>query len=62
LYEQIQKVKNHFPEGIPILDPIEDMHIRDEDFGKLIRVKFYFFFYNLSLNSCLVFMFNNYIY
>ncbi|RIA97496.1 rRNA-processing arch domain-containing protein [Glomus cerebriforme] len=37
LYEQIQKVKNHFPEGIPILDPIEDMHIRDEDFGKLIR-------------------------
>ncbi|CAI2163367.1 7658_t:CDS:10 [Funneliformis geosporum] len=37
LYEQIQKIKNYFPDGIPILDPIEDMHIRDEDFRKLIR-------------------------
>jgi ATP-dependent RNA helicase DOB1 len=32
------EVKKRFPEGIPQLDPIENMGIKDEGFKKLVRV------------------------
>ena len=36
----VQEVKRRFPpQGIPLLDPIEDMHIRDEGFKSLLRVR-----------------------
>jgi len=34
----LQQVNKRFPDGIPLLDPIEDMQIQDEDFKKIIRV------------------------
>lgn len=34
----IEEVKKRFPDGIAILDPIENMGIRDDSFKKLLRV------------------------
>lgn len=36
--KSIMEVKKRFPEGIPQLDPIENMGIKDEGFRKLVRV------------------------
>jgi ATP-dependent RNA helicase DOB1 len=36
--KSIMEVKKRFPEGIPQLDPIENMGIKDEGFKKLVRV------------------------
>lgn len=36
--KSIREVAKRFPDGIPVLDPIEDMKIDDEDFKKVIRV------------------------
>eukprot|EP00698_Gefionella_okellyi_P004389 TRINITY_DN14051_c0_g1_i1.p1 TRINITY_DN14051_c0_g1~~TRINITY_DN14051_c0_g1_i1.p1 ORF type:complete len:1036 (-),score=267.67 TRINITY_DN14051_c0_g1_i1:35-2956(-) len=35
--KSVTAVKQRFPDGIPVLDPIEDMHITDDEFGKLVR-------------------------
>lgn len=35
----IDEVKRRFPDGIALLDPIEDMHIKDDGFKKLLRVR-----------------------
>lgn len=35
----LKQVNKQFPDGVPLLDPIEDMHIEDEEFKKLIKVR-----------------------
>ncbi|GAO48543.1 putative ATP dependent RNA helicase [Saitoella complicata NRRL Y-17804] len=35
--KSIEEVKRRFPDGIALLDPIENMNIRDESFKKLLR-------------------------
>ncbi|KAJ5790524.1 uncharacterized protein N7518_007535 [Penicillium psychrosexuale] len=35
--KSIDEVKRRFPDGIPLLDPIENMQIKDESFKKLLR-------------------------
>jgi len=37
ILKSIMEVKKRFPEGIPQLDPIENMGIKDEGFKKLVR-------------------------
>ena len=34
-----QEVLRRFPDGIPLLDPIEDMGIKDHDLKKLVEVR-----------------------
>jgi ATP-dependent RNA helicase DOB1 len=36
--KSVNEVKRRFPDGIPLLDPIENMQIKDESFKKLLRV------------------------
>jgi ATP-dependent RNA helicase DOB1 len=36
--KSIQEVQKRFPDGVPLLDPVEHMNIRDETFKKLIQV------------------------
>ena len=38
VYKAVQEVKNRFKDGIPLLDPVEDMNIEDESFKKLFTV------------------------
>jgi ATP-dependent RNA helicase DOB1 len=33
----VEEVERRFPDGVPILDPIENMHIEDDSFKKLLR-------------------------
>ena len=33
----LQEVQRRFPDGIPLLDPIEDMNIKDEGLKKVVR-------------------------
>jgi len=35
--KNIREVKKRFPDGIPVLDPIENMNITDDSFKKLLR-------------------------
>lgn len=35
--KSLQEVKRRFPDGMPVLDPIENMDITDESFKKLLR-------------------------
>ena len=35
---QIQEVRKRFPDGLPQLDPVKDMHISDEGFKKIVQV------------------------
>ncbi|KAI1433462.1 rRNA-processing arch domain-containing protein [Xylaria sp. CBS 124048] len=37
LYKSLKEVERRFPDGLPILDPIESMGIKDESFKKLLR-------------------------
>jgi ATP-dependent RNA helicase DOB1 len=37
----LDEVKKRFPDGIAILDPIENMNIKDESFKRLLRVSIY---------------------
>lgn len=53
--KSLDVVKSKFPDGIPFLDPIEDMKIEDPSFLKLLRVKY------LSSNYSYSFSFNNYL-
>ena len=39
--KSLNEVKRRFPDGIAILDPIENMGITDESFKKLLRVSVY---------------------
>ena len=34
----LQEVKHRFPDGLPLLDPIEDMGIKDDGLKTVIRV------------------------
>jgi ATP-dependent RNA helicase DOB1 len=36
--KSLKEAIKRFPEGIPLLDPLEDMKIEDGDFKKVIRV------------------------
>lgn len=38
LYRVMKEVKKRFPDGVPLLDPVEDMKITDDGFKKLIKV------------------------
>lgn len=40
------EVKKRFPEGIPQLDPIENMGIKDEGFKKLVRVSIFLIWFS----------------
>ena len=33
----LQEVRKRFPDGLPLLDPIEDMNIKDDQLKKLVR-------------------------
>lgn len=35
----IGEVQKRFPHGLPLLDPIKDMHIKEEEFKKIVRVR-----------------------
>jgi len=35
----LDEIKRRFPDGIAVLDPIENMGISDESFKKLLRVR-----------------------
>lgn len=37
--KHIVEIQRRFPDGIPLLDPIEDMGIKDDSFRKLLRVR-----------------------
>ncbi|KAG5437942.1 hypothetical protein PCANB_000288 [Pneumocystis canis] len=37
VYKSIEEVKRRFPDGIALLDPIENMNIKDESFKNLLR-------------------------
>lgn len=37
--QKIAEVKKRFPDGVPPLDPMEDMQIKDDSFKKLLRVR-----------------------
>lgn len=36
--KSVDEIKKRFPDGIALLDPIENMHIKDESFKKTLRV------------------------
>jgi ATP-dependent RNA helicase DOB1 len=42
VFKNLEEVKRRFPDGISILDPIEDMDITDDSFKKLLRVSYMF--------------------
>lgn len=37
VHMSLAEVENRFPDGIPLLDPIEDLKIEDATFNKIIR-------------------------
>jgi superfamily II RNA helicase len=45
----LSEVKKRFPDGIAILDPIENMNIKDDSFKRLLRVSFSIMYSYLSL-------------
>jgi hypothetical protein len=49
--KSILEVQKRFPDGLPLLDPVEHMDIRDETFKKLIRAS-YFEFGRGILTTC----------
>lgn len=46
VHKTVKEVERRFPEGLPTLDPIEDMGVQDEAFAKLMEVR----------QSCMLFM------
>jgi len=38
VFKALEETKRRFPDGVPVLDPIEDMGIKDESFKRLLRV------------------------
>lgn len=47
----LSEVKKRFPDGIAILDPIENMNIKDDSFKRLLRVSFAIIHICLSLTQ-----------
>lgn len=47
--KSLEEVKRRFPDGIAVLDPIENMHIKDASFKKLLRVGFAFKWHGMML-------------
>jgi ATP-dependent RNA helicase DOB1 len=39
LRKAVQEVKRRFPDGLPLLDPIKNMHIKDDSFRNLVKVR-----------------------
>ena len=37
-WKRILEVQSRFPDGIPLLDPVQDMKITDEKFTELVQV------------------------
>jgi len=35
--KSIEEVQKRFPDGVPLLDPVKDMHIKDKSFDELVR-------------------------
>ncbi|KAJ5915108.1 rRNA-processing arch domain-containing protein [Penicillium verhagenii] len=33
----VNEIRRRFPDGVPVIDPIEEMHIKDDSFKKLLR-------------------------
>lgn len=52
IQRSVQEVKKRFPDGIPHLDPIEDMNIKDESFRKLVKVSALDSFERSPLTKC----------
>ena len=50
--KSLDEVKRRFPDGIAVLDPIENMGITDESFKKLMRVRILFSQCGSQTNSC----------
>ena len=46
----MQEVSKRFPHGLPLLDPVKDMHIGEEEFKKIVRVRGHFV--SLSISAC----------
>ena len=36
--KSLQEVQNRFPDGIPLLDPIDDMGIKDKGLKEVVKV------------------------
>ena len=45
--KSVQEVEKRFPDGLPQLDPIEDMGIKDQRFSEIIKVC-----YSSYMNVC----------
>lgn len=37
--KSMNEIQRRFPDGLPLLDPIENMNIKDDSFKKLLRVR-----------------------
>ena len=35
----IEEVQKRFPDGLPLLNPVKDMHISDDEFRKIVQVE-----------------------
>ena len=35
VYKSLEETKKRFPDGLPLLDPVEDMNIKDENLKKV---------------------------
>lgn len=42
VWKSVLEVKRRFPDGIPLLDPLKDMKIKDDRFTSLVQVRFIF--------------------
>lgn len=46
--KSLQEVQKRFPDGIPLLDPIEDMGIKDKGLKEVVKVRIIYLFINIS--------------
>lgn len=35
--KSLREVEKRFPDGVPLLDPVEDMKIKDQEFEDIVR-------------------------
>ena len=50
--KSVQEVEKRFPDGLPQLDPIEDMGIKDQRFSEIIKVCYNSYMYVFYKQSC----------
>ena len=50
--KSVQEVEKRFPDGLPQLDPIEDMGIKDQRFSEIIKVCYSSYMYVFYKQSC----------